>query len=232
MPSSNIFAGKEHEVKPINYIIESHIELSDTLPRQKLLELIKQSRIRINSSGFLYPLIDRESRMLNNDILLLDKFEETPASDEVNQVALFASQKLIITQWLRHFRWGFIGPKIFDAELVNYQAIKFFIFSRKLVINLRLHNIELRLRLFNLQNCLLKTDSMLIGHQNFTAPDSDEIELKQFMTVGQLDFDKDQLAHFLMLLWDKFQSPTGNFPKFLEKDFSYIYDELFNLNKN
>jgi len=231
LPSATIFQEKQEEVKAINFLIETHFELSRTLPKQKLLELLRSSRIRINQSGFLYPFLDKEPRMLKTDVLLFNDSEDVPHSREVNKVALFAYDKLTIAQLLRHFRWGFDVPRFLDAELINYQAIMFFIFSTKLALNLNLPHIKFRLRLFDLQGCSLKTDSMFIGHQNYFAPYSNEIELKQNLVVGAHDSDRQDLQELLMLLWDNFQSPSGSSPKLFEKEYFYIYDEVVNLNK-
>lgn len=230
LPSAQVFRDREAEVKPITFTMEASFGLTYNVPRQRLLDLLSRSRIRINDSGFLYPLFNEPS--VKNDKLLLNIFEEVPHTKEVNQVAVFAYNNLTISQILRHFRWGFDKQRFLDAELINYQAIKFYVFALRVARNLRVPELNINIRLSCLQDCFVKTDSILAGGHFYFAPASNEIELKQNIAVGQNDYERELLQDLLMQVWDKFTSSSGSFPKFIEKEYLRIYDELVSLNRN
>lgn len=222
-----------NEEKPVQYLIEAHFPLSRDIPLQRLLELMDKSKIYIKStksqSGYNYPFFDAKSnKTISNNVFLLHSDDQRLASNQVRQAMLVKSDAITITHWVRFFHLDPKGvrSKLIYAREINEECIKLFHFYRKLALELKLTSMNIRIRLFNIQNGVLLIDDVYFkqDHKSYRAPDTNEVEIEQIISVNNAT--KQEYIELLMRVWEKFRSSDDGYPTLKEEGFSWFENKL------
>ena len=81
---------------------------------------------------------------------------------------------------------------------------------------------NIRIRLFDLQNGVLHTDRVYFKQvdKSYRAPDSNEVEIKQEITTKQ------EYIELLMHVWEKFRSSDNKYPTFIKEGFLWFENKL------
>ena len=142
---------------------------------------------------------------------------------------LVKSDAITITHWVRFFHLDSKGvpPELnVYARDINEECIKLFHFYRKLALKLELTSMNIRIRLFNLQNGVLLTDGVYFQRdlKNYIAPDTNEVEIEQEISVNNAT--KQKCIELLMHVWEKFRSSDDRYPTLKEEGFSWFENKL------
>jgi len=218
-----------NEESPVQYLIEAHFPLSRDIPLQSLSKLMDESKIHIKTTesqfGHDYPFFDaRNNKTSNDNVFLLHSDDQHPASNQVRQVMLVKSDTITITYWVRFFQWNSkeVGPKLIYAREINEECIKLFHFYKKLALKLKLTSMNVRIRLFDLQNSVLKTDVVYFQGDNksYRAPDTNKVEIEQEISVNCAT--QQEYIELLKLVWEKFRSSDDRYPVLEEEGFLWF----------
>ncbi|MBF8278037.1 MAG: hypothetical protein HW390_3110 [Candidatus Brocadiaceae bacterium] len=137
---------------------------------------------------------------------------------------LVKSDAITITHWVRFFHWDTkeVGPKLIYAREINEECIKLFHFYRKLALELGITSMNIRIRLFNLQNGVLFTDGAYFQRdlKSYKAPDTNEVEIEQEINVNNAK--KQEYIELLMHVWEKFRSSDDKYPVLKEEGFLWF----------
>ena len=221
-----------NDESPVEYLMEAHFPLSKPIPIQRLYEVMDKSKLHIkgSESHFSYTFPDMGKPINNdigNDILLLNAVEAHPFSNEVRQFVFVKSDALTLTYWLRHYRLQTTTEpniKLIEASAINDEGAKLLFFYQKIALTLGLTNIQIRIRLFGLQNGLVNRDQFLEGRlQSYRAPASNEVEIEQQINSSS----KQDISELLMHVWEKFRTPAGQLAVFKENDFMTFLAQSF-----
>ena len=224
-----------NKVPPFQYLIEAHFPLSRDIPLQRLMTVIEKSKIVIKSteSSFSedFPVFDaRRNKSLANDVQLLNGVNQNIASNQVKQTLFIKSDAVTLTYWVRLFHWDPNKPEptmkpIYGRE-INEEAVKFFLFYRRVAQNLKLSTMSIRIRLSQMQNGVLITDRLYFhpSFESFRAPESNDVEIERDIEVNNVP--KQEYIELLMHLWETFRSESGKYPTLKEEDFSWLEDKF------
>lgn len=216
-------------VLPVQYLIEARFPLSNSIPLQKLEDVLSKSKIQVkgteNKFSFQYPDFGKRiNKNAGTEALILNVVSQQPFANVHKHIAFIKSDSITLTYWLRLFRDGANEQKIVEANEINNEGSILIQYFKKIALNLGLSKIKIRIRLFDLQNGLLLSDRFLKkAIQSYRAPESNELEIEQEISTNSSNQD---IAELLMHVWDKFRTPDGSFPTFDEKNYLYILDNM------
>jgi hypothetical protein len=219
-----------HHEKPVQYLIEATFPLSQKVPLQRLMELMDKSKIHIKGgeSQFShdYPIFDpKRIKTIDKDIVILSASEKRLVSNEARQEMLVQSGAMTITYWVRHFHWESNGggTKLVYAREINEECIKLLHFFWKLSLQLKQTTMNIRIRLFDLQEALLLTDNIYFKRdlKSYKAPANNEIEVEREIAVSNTS--NQEFVELLMHVWENFRSSDNSYPSLKDEDFAWFF---------
>ena len=121
-----------------------------------------------------------------------------------------------MTYWVRHYFLNKETRFILASE-INDEGAKLLRYYKNIALNLNLYKMNIRIRLFGLQNGLVNCDQFLQRNlHSYRAPDSNDIEI---MLEVSIDSANKEFAELLMRVWEQFRTPNGEFARFNDKEF-------------
>lgn len=219
-----------NDEKPIQYLIEATFPVSQKVPLQRFMALMDKSKIHIKGSesqySHDYPIFDpKRIKTIGNDIVILNASERRVVSNEARQELLVKSGAMTITYWVRHFHWESNGggTKLVYAREINEECIKLLHFFWKLSLQLKQTTMNIRIRLFDLQNASLLTDNIYFKRdlKSYKAPINNEIEIQR--EIGVSNTSNQEFVELLMHVWENFRSPDNGYPSLKEEDFVWFF---------
>lgn len=208
-------------VQPVQYIIEASFPLQQPSPRQRLLDHFQTSTINVpgNESrfGFSYPDVT-VTPMSDATTFSINCESVRHFSNELHEVALVVSDSVLLSHWVRNYRDAPNEPVLIDANEISHEAAMAFTFFNKLATQLMVISFNMRIRLYGLQGGHLKCGKFFERSlSSFRAPATNDVEASRQISSQTPDHDFSEL---LMQVWERFQLPNGQFPKF--KDLEYV----------